>query len=56
VQFHPEFDADVMRAYLEARREMIRSEGIDPAPLERGVAESSHGTRLLRRFAGLLRR
>ena len=55
VQFHPEFDADVMRAYLEARRQVIRAEGIDPEPLERGVAESPHGTRLLRRFAELLR-
>ena len=53
LQFHPEFDADVMRAYLEARREILREEGIDPEPLERGVSESPHGPRLLRRFARL---
>ena len=51
VQFHPEFDADVMRAYLVARRDVLRSEGIDPEPLERGVAESVDGAALLRRFA-----
>jgi GMP synthase (glutamine-hydrolysing) len=54
VQFHPEFDADVMRAYLAARREILRDEGIDPEPLERGVEESPHGTALLRRFAELV--
>jgi GMP synthase (glutamine-hydrolysing) len=54
VQFHPEFDADVMRAYLEARREIIRGEGIDPEPLESGVEETPHGPALLRRFAELV--
>jgi GMP synthase (glutamine-hydrolysing) len=54
VQFHPEFDAEVIRTYLETRREEIRAEGIDPEALERAVQESPHGARLLRRFAGLL--
>jgi GMP synthase (glutamine-hydrolysing) len=53
VQFHPEFDAEVMRAYLEERRPLLRAEGIDPEPLERDVSESPHGKRLLRRFARL---
>ncbi len=54
VQFHPEFDAEVVRTYLEVRREEIRGEGIDPESLERAIEESCHGTRLLRRFAELL--
>jgi GMP synthase (glutamine-hydrolysing) len=54
VQFHPEFDAEVVRTYLEVRREEIRGEGIDPEPLERAVEDSPHGKRLLRRFAELL--
>ena len=33
VQFHPEFDADVVRAYLEARRDAVRAEGLDPDAL-----------------------
>ncbi|MBT37202.1 MAG: GMP synthase [Deltaproteobacteria bacterium] len=53
LQFHPEFDADVMQAYLAARREILRSEGIDPERLERRVEESPHGSELLRRFARL---
>jgi GMP synthase (glutamine-hydrolysing) len=51
VQFHPEFDADVMRAYLVARREILLGEGIDPGTLERGVTQSPQGPDLLRTFA-----
>jgi hypothetical protein len=40
-----------MRAYLEARRELLREEGIEPEPLERAVGESPEGAALLRRFA-----
>jgi GMP synthase (glutamine-hydrolysing) len=54
VQFHPEFDADVMRAYLEARCEPIRAEGLDADALLAGVTETPAGPRLLRRFAELL--
>ena len=53
VQFPPEFDADVMRAYLAARREILRSEGRDPERLERRVEKSPQGPELLRRFARL---
>jgi GMP synthase (glutamine-hydrolysing) len=53
VQFHPEFDADAIRAYLEARRELIRAEGRDPEALLAGVRESPCGPALLRRFAAL---
>jgi GMP synthase (glutamine-hydrolysing) len=51
VQFHPEFDADVMRAYLVERRDLLRAEGIDPDTLLRGVTDTPDGTALLRRFA-----
>jgi GMP synthase (glutamine-hydrolysing) len=54
VQFHPEFDADVIRAYLEARRETIREEGLDPERLLGAVRNGEDGTRVLRRFAELL--
>jgi GMP synthase (glutamine-hydrolysing) len=56
VQFHPEFDADVIRGYLEARRELIRGEGLDPEALLARVADSPAGPRLLRRFGELLNR
>ena len=54
VQFHPEFDADVMRGYLRARAEQLQREGLDPDRLEREVRESAHGADLLRRFAGIV--
>jgi GMP synthase (glutamine-hydrolysing) len=53
VQFHPEFDAGVIRGYLEARREILLREGLDPEGLLAEVRESGHGRELLRRFAAL---
>jgi GMP synthase (glutamine-hydrolysing) len=55
VQFHPEFDADVVRSYLTARRELLLGEGFDPEALGRASSDSPHGAALLRRFAALLR-
>jgi GMP synthase (glutamine-hydrolysing) len=55
VQFHPEFDADVVRSYLTARRELLLGEGFDPEALGRAASDSPHGGALLRRFAALLR-
>ena len=55
VQFHPEFDAEITRAYLDERRELIRAEGLDPDALRRQVSDGPDGTAVLRRFAQLLR-
>ena len=55
VQFHPEFDADVVRSYLTARRELLLGEGFDPEALRSAASDSPHGVALLRRFAALLR-
>jgi GMP synthase (glutamine-hydrolysing) len=54
VQFHPEFDADVIRGYLTGRRERIAAEGLDAEALLDAVRETPAGPRLLRRFAALL--
>ena len=54
VQFHPEFDADVMRGYLDGRRDALRAEGLDPDRLLADVAETPESASLLRRFAALL--
>ena len=53
VQFHPEWDHDVMRAYLEARVDVLREEGLDPDALLARVRPSDDGPALLRRFAEL---
>jgi GMP synthase (glutamine-hydrolysing) len=49
VQFHPEFDGDVMRGYIGARAHLMRAEGLDPdAAL--GRAADAHGPSILRNF------
>jgi len=55
VQFHPEFDADVVRGYLAARRDLLLAEGLDPEALRRAASDSPHGAMLLQRFTRLLR-
>lgn len=54
LQFHPEFDADAIRHYLEARRDPLRVEGLDADALLDRLRDSGHGRALLRRFAALL--
>jgi GMP synthase (glutamine-hydrolysing) len=56
VQFHPEFDASIMRAYLTHRREILADEGFDPDALLAAVQETPEGDSLLRRFAALVLR
>jgi len=53
VQFHPEFDADIMRAYVRERRNELRAEGFDDDALARAVVDAPLGDELLTRFAGL---
>ncbi len=54
VQFHPEFDADIMRRYVEARREIIRGEGSDPEAMIAAATETPESTSILNRFATLV--
>jgi GMP synthase (glutamine-hydrolysing) len=51
VQFHPEFDADVMRGYLDARADIVRAEGGDPDALLAGIHVPTRGIEILRNFA-----
>jgi GMP synthase (glutamine-hydrolysing) len=51
VQFHPEFDADVMRGYLRARADLVRAEGGDPDALLARVHGGVRGPDVLRNFA-----
>jgi GMP synthase (glutamine-hydrolysing) len=55
VQFHPEFDADIVRGYIDARRDQLASEGLDADQLSRAATDTEHGTLLLRRFAAIAR-
>lgn len=55
VQFHPEFDADIVREYIKGRRSHLLEEGLDPKALSNGARDSEHGTQVLRRFAAIVR-
>ena len=50
VQFHPEFDLEIMQGYVEARREVLVSEGLDPDAMIAKSVETSAITRVLARF------
>jgi GMP synthase (glutamine-hydrolysing) len=51
VQFHPELDADIMRAYLTARAQLLRDEGAQPESLLAAVHDGTRGHDILRNFA-----
>lgn len=55
VQFHPEFDGPIMRAYIEARSEPLEAEGQDPAALIDALDNNPNGHPFLARFAELAR-
>lgn len=50
VQFHPEIDADVMRGYVEMRREILLAEGLDADGIHAAIGEGSAGAETLRNF------
>jgi GMP synthase (glutamine-hydrolysing) len=50
VQFHPEFNADVMRAYIHRKRDAMRKEGGDPDLAYRQVAATPLARRIMRTF------
>jgi GMP synthase (glutamine-hydrolysing) len=55
VQFHPEFDADIIRGYLHARRQALLDEGLSAEQLLQAVKDSPHGEMLLQRFYSLVK-
>ena len=54
VQFHPEFGRAIMRAYLQARADVLTAEGQDPAELVRAVSDDTVGPAVLARFGALV--
>jgi GMP synthase (glutamine-hydrolysing) len=50
VQFHPEMDADVMRAYVEARREILAAEGFAVDEMVARIREADAARQTLRNF------
>lgn len=54
IQFHPEFDSEIVRQYIEQSREQLLLEGQDPQTLSDGCANNSSGSRLLQKFLELV--
>ncbi len=50
-QFHPEFNAEVMRDYVKRKHGDMRREGFDPRSVFRAVAATPVARQLLRRFS-----
>lgn len=50
VQFHPEFSAEVMHAYIEEQADDLRKSGYSISALKAGVAETASANVILKRF------
>jgi GMP synthase (glutamine-hydrolysing) len=55
VQFHPEFDAEVVIEYINSRRQALRHEGQDPDCLVETCADTPFGSAILRRFVQIVK-
>jgi GMP synthase (glutamine-hydrolysing) len=53
VQFHPEFDAAIMRCYVEARADLLEGEGHDSRAILEAVDDADTGREVLARFADI---
>jgi GMP synthase (glutamine-hydrolysing) len=51
VQFHPEFDAHIMRRYVSERAQNLKGEGLDCERILASVEETPEAARVLERFA-----
>lgn len=55
VQYHPEFNTDIMRKYLALRAAALQQEGLDPHALMEEVEATPQASALLPRFVELVR-
>lgn len=54
VQFHPEYNVDIMRAYIEGQREELEKAGKDVAALLAEVRDTPVAAQLIRHFAAMV--
>lgn len=55
VQFHPEFSAEVTRAYIRERKATLLEEGLEPDVLLESVSDSAQAAGVLKRFVAYSR-
>lgn len=56
VQFHPEYDAEVVTEYIRHYRKFLRRQGQDPDELMVKSVDTPYGAAILRRFATFVKR
>ncbi|ADY57198.1 glutamine amidotransferase class-I [Syntrophobotulus glycolicus DSM 8271] len=54
VQFHPEFTADLISAYIEEQNDYLLRKGYDVNKIRQSVRENHYGEALLKQFLNLL--
>jgi GMP synthase (glutamine-hydrolysing) len=54
IQFHPEFDAEIVAEYIHNCRQLLLEEGIDPDVSLNSVVDTDYGARILTRFYRLI--
>ncbi len=55
LQFHPEFDADIMRAYVAQFSSQLKNVGYDPNAIQQRIAETPLSRQILERFATIVK-
>jgi len=55
MQFHPEFDADIVGSYVRECSDDLHAEGLDPAGLLETIDNTHYGKDLLRRFGKIVK-
>jgi len=56
LQFHPEFDADIMRAYVVEFSPQLKNFGYDPNAMQQMIAETPFSRQILERFAQIAKK
>ena len=56
VQFHPEFDSEITKAYIEKYGPDLQEEGKDIGTLLRSCVDTPYGTALLTRFSAMIQK
>ncbi len=51
LQFHPEFDADIMQAYVSEFSQQLIAHGYDPKTIDQMITETPNSRQILNRFA-----
>jgi len=54
VQFHPEYDAEIVKEYIRQNRKILQRQGQDPDELITRSKDTSYGTEILRRFVAIV--